>query len=278
MTMAAPLVSSRLGPQEMHPFLVSQHRHKKEMLLAATRFVKDAPSYSRPAELLDALQSVARKHRQPLYVLGLMFLVPRYSQFEKQRLGRSIFFHPDFPGEDFWLEYQKRAIADGSATNDYARHQSLPFTLTEAMRALRLTGVDRWLIELLGRFHIRDALYCPFRRWILIFHSGHEVLRVDHFDRHVLAWAAGAAVEQIERLVKKQRLFDQSADLTPREIEVLRMRSRGKKNTEAAKEMGVSVETVRTYVKRAMKKLGARDVTEAVAKAMRQSLLPGAGH
>ena len=46
--------------------------------------------------------------------------------------------------------------------------------------------------------------------------------------------------------------------------EVLRMRSQGKKNPEAAKEMGVSVETVRTYLKRAMKKLGARDVTGAV--------------
>jgi DNA-binding CsgD family transcriptional regulator len=260
------------------PLLVSPCRLKKEMLLAATRFVKAAPSYSRPAELLDALQSVARNHRQPLYVLGLMFLVPRYSQFEKQRLGRSIFFHPDFPGEDFWPEYQKLAIANGSLTNDYARHQSLPFTLTEAMRALRLTGGDRWLIELLQRFRIRDALYCPFRRWILVFHSGREVLRVDHFDRHVLAWVAGAAVEQVERLVKKQWPFDQRADLTPREIEVLRVRSRGKKNPEAAKEMGVGIETVRTYLKRAKKKLRARDVTEAVAKAMRQGLLPGAGH
>jgi DNA-binding CsgD family transcriptional regulator len=248
------------------------------MLLDATQFVKAAPSYDRPAELLDALQSVARKHRQPLYVLGLMFLVPRYSQFEKLRLGRSIFFHPDFPGEDYWSEYQKLAIAHGSFTNDYARLQSLPFTLTEAMRALRLTGSDRWLIELLRRFRIRDTLYCPFRRWNLVFHSGGEVLRIDYFDRHVLAWAAGAAVEQIERLVKKQLLFDQRADLTRREIEVLRLRSRGKKNPEAAKEMGVGVETVRTLLKRAMKKLGAHDVTEAVVKAMRQGLLPGAGH
>jgi DNA-binding CsgD family transcriptional regulator len=253
-------------------------RHKKEMLFAATRFVKAAPSYGRPAELLDALQSVAQKHRQPLCVLGLMFLVPHYSQFEKQRFDRSIFFHPDFPGEDFWPEYQKLAIANGSLTNDYARHQSLPFTLTEAMRALRLTGGDRWLIELLQKFRIRDALYCPFRRWILVYHSEREVLRVDHFDRHVLAWAAGAAVEQVERLVKKQWPFDQRADLTPREIEVLRVRSRGKKNPEAAKEMGVGVETVRTYLKRAKEKLGARDVTEAVTKAMRQGLLPGAGH
>jgi DNA-binding NarL/FixJ family response regulator len=61
--------------------------------------------------------------------------------------------------------------------------------------------------------------------------------------------------------------------LTPREREVLRLLSDGHSNVEIGKRLFISPETVRTHVRKAMAKLEADTRTEAVAKALRQSLI-----
>ena len=246
------------------------------MLRAAIEFVKSASDHDHPAGLLDELKVVAQKHRERLNVFAAVYLPPRSSQYEQHRHGRSFFMNSEFSAEQFWAEYQPFAIAKGSATNEYARRQSAPFTLSEASRALQLTGDDRWPIEVLRKFNIRDVLYCPFRRWMLLFISEHGALQIEQVDRQVLAWAAGAAIAQVERLVKKPWPPDRPPDLSPRELTALRHRSDGHKNPEVANRMGIGAESVATYLKRAMVKLDAKDVTEAVAKAMRLGLLLGA--
>ena len=61
--------------------------------------------------------------------------------------------------------------------------------------------------------------------------------------------------------------------LTPREREVLRLLADGMRNEQVGAELGISPLTVRTHVKNAMDKLAADTRTEAVASALRQSLI-----
>lgn len=61
--------------------------------------------------------------------------------------------------------------------------------------------------------------------------------------------------------------------LTQREREVLRLLSDGLSNEEIGKELFISPETVRTHIRKAMEKLDADTRTQAVATALRQSLI-----
>jgi DNA-binding NarL/FixJ family response regulator len=62
-------------------------------------------------------------------------------------------------------------------------------------------------------------------------------------------------------------------NLTQRERDVLRLLSDGHSNEEIGKRLFISPETVRTHVRKAMDKLNADTRTQAVATALRQSLI-----
>jgi DNA-binding NarL/FixJ family response regulator len=62
-------------------------------------------------------------------------------------------------------------------------------------------------------------------------------------------------------------------DLTQRERDVLRLLADGQSNEEIGKTLFISPETVRTHIRKAMDKLDADTRTEAVAKALRHSLI-----
>lgn len=62
-------------------------------------------------------------------------------------------------------------------------------------------------------------------------------------------------------------------DLTPREVEVLQFVADGKTAEETGKALFLAGETVKSYRKRVIAKLGARNGSEAVAIAMRRGLI-----
>jgi DNA-binding NarL/FixJ family response regulator len=61
--------------------------------------------------------------------------------------------------------------------------------------------------------------------------------------------------------------------LTRRELEVLRLLTRGYSNRLIADELGVADETVKTHVNRVFRRLGVGNRTDAVAKALRTGLV-----
>jgi DNA-binding NarL/FixJ family response regulator len=62
-------------------------------------------------------------------------------------------------------------------------------------------------------------------------------------------------------------------ELTPREIEVLRLAADGLSNLEIGRRTGQSVETVKLRLRRSFHKLGAADRVNAVATALRRNLI-----
>ena len=65
-----------------------------------------------------------------------------------------------------------------------------------------------------------------------------------------------------------------SADLTPRELEVLDLIRKGHRNKQVAGRLAIAETTVNFHIKNLTQKLGANDRTHAVAIAIRRGLLP----
>jgi DNA-binding NarL/FixJ family response regulator len=69
------------------------------------------------------------------------------------------------------------------------------------------------------------------------------------------------------------RATDKLVELTERERDVLRLLANGNNYEQIGKELFIAPETVRTHVQKAMRRLDANTRTQAVATALRQSLI-----
>ena len=88
---------------------------------------------------------------------------------------------------------------------------------------------------------------------------------------HVAVYFAEPGQEgRAARLPRARR----AGQLTRREQESLRLVALGMTTTAAAEQLGISPETVRTHVRNAMNKLGARTRAQAIAVAMRDGEIP----
>ena len=62
-------------------------------------------------------------------------------------------------------------------------------------------------------------------------------------------------------------------ELTPREVQVLRLAANGRSNAEIGHELFLAENTIKSHLARAYKKLGARDRAHAIALALQQGVL-----
>jgi DNA-binding NarL/FixJ family response regulator len=97
---------------------------------------------------------------------------------------------------------------------------------------------------------------------------------LDDLVRAVEAVARGATyVDPVLAGVLASSSANNVPSLTQRERDVLRHLADGLSNEEIGKRLFISPETVRTHIRKAMDKLDADTRTQAVAKALRQSLI-----
>lgn len=75
------------------------------------------------------------------------------------------------------------------------------------------------------------------------------------------------------RLVKPLRSEDADLELTPREHDVLELLVEGASNKDIARQLAISVSTVKFHVRSIADKLGADGRTDAVAHALRRGLV-----
>jgi LuxR family quorum sensing-dependent transcriptional regulator len=145
------------------------------------------------------------------------------------------------------------------------------------MQMLDPIGIDRWPYELSLKYGIRDALTCSVgRRWLVAYWSGRNLRKaLTQPYRIILFAAASFAALRLEQLIDRDpRLLGRRTRITPRELAVLRLVSSGRQTAEIAKALELGEETVRSHLKKAQGKLGARNRSQAVAEAIRQQLIP----
>jgi LuxR family quorum sensing-dependent transcriptional regulator len=188
------------------------------------------------------------------------------------KVGETLFWHKSVP-MGWQREYEMMRVNRYDLIVMLARTGITPFSWSEAADALNLVGGERWVHESLQRYGVRDGITASVgARWMINVWSPEKVTMTSKV-RMMLATVATHAALRLEELVRGNlRATARRPQLSPRELAVLRGASLGQKASDTAKVLGLSVETVRTHMKSAQERLGARNSAHAVAEAMRLHL------
>jgi len=148
--------------------------------------------------------------------------------------------------------------------------QRLPGTNgTEALIAIRSQNPQARVIMLTtssGDMEIQRALRAGAAAYVLKSTPKNELLKIIRTvaagQRHIPPDVAGVVAEHLGQ-----------EDLTPRELEVLRLIRDGHRNKQIADQLSISETTVNFHIKNIVDKLQANDRTHAVTIALRRGLL-----
>ena len=155
----------------------------------------------------------------------------------------------------------------------------------EATRRLRQAGVDARVL-VLTTFDLDEYVYGAVRAGasgFLLKDAPREqlVTAVRTVARGEALLAPAITKRLIERFIARpspEQAAPALAELSARELEVLRLLARGLSNAEIARELIVGEATVKTHVARILRKLHLRDRVQAVVFAYESGLVePGAG-
>jgi len=228
-----------------------------------------------PADILDDLDEFASS-LLPINVLGVGRMPQRTSDWRSIQLGVDVFLHASAPVE-WWNEYAAKAAQGYDPGIMMAKTSLVAYTWTETMRTLEPIGIDRWPYDLARKYGIRDALTCCIgQRWLVAYWSRQVLCNLlTHPLRILLIAAAGFVASRLEQVIgDSPERFPNQPRITARELAVLRLVSLGMGSNEIAKRLGIGEETVRSHLKKAQAKLGARNRAHAAAEAIRQQLIP----
>lgn len=228
-----------------------------------------------PGEVLDALHAITAQE-QHLSVLGAARFPIKSGDWDAVQLGKSAFLHKDVP-EHWWEEYNVIVRGKFRPVLFLASSSLTAYTWTEVRRLFQPIGVDQSSLDLALKHGMRDGLTCPVGgRWVVGFWSRRELSNVLTRQMRIMIYAAASfAALRLEQIAPPDpSIFGTRGHLTPRELAVLRLVATGAQFREVAQDLGLGEETVRSHMKKAQAKLGARSRTQAVAEALRQHLIP----
>jgi DNA-binding CsgD family transcriptional regulator len=242
-------------------------------------FALQTPAIRNPDGVLDALNGIVAADVPPefdLRVLGAARFPLRKHDWKSLKLGRSVFLHGSVP-EGWWPDYLALSQRYHDISVMMARTSMAPYTWTERRLALEPVGIERWADELALKHGMRDGFTCPVGgRWVVGFWSRRVLGPGFSSEARVIVFSgASFAAIRLEQLAgaDPNRLGEQ-VRLTPRELSVLRLLSKGMPFRDIAKALGLGEETVRTHIRKAQVKLGAQNRTQAVADVLRHQLIP----
>ena len=197
----------------------------------------------------------------------------KVGDWEAVKEGETLFRHKSVPTE-WQREYEMIRVNRYDPIIMLARTGITPFAWSETADMLNLVGGERWVHESLQRYGIRDGITASIgARWMINVWSPEKITMTSKV-RMMLASVAMHAALRLEELVRANlRDTARRPPLSPRELAVLRGASLGQRASDTAKVLGISVETVRTHMKRAQQRLSARNSAHAVAEAMRLRLI-----
>ena len=237
------------------------------------KFTESVHQLDMPGAVLRALDAITWSDCRA-HVLGAALLPLNFGASHSLVEGKTVFLHKSVP-KGWWEE--RTQLATGSpAPSDIAARLALgPFTLSELMKSLEPIGIDRWAVELNLKHGIRDLFGCPIGgRWIFAFWAP-KPMHLQQDQRALLYLGASFATTQLQKLAPPfAGRLGKGASLTPRELSVLRWQSLGHRIPEIGKVLGLGEETVRSHIKKAQAKLGARNSMHAVVQAVRLRLIP----
>jgi LuxR family quorum sensing-dependent transcriptional regulator len=237
------------------------------------KFTEAAHRLGTPGAVLRALDAITWSDCRA-HVLGAALRPLSFGESHSLVVGKTVFLHTSVP-KGWWEDRTQLATGSPTPSDVAARIALAPFTLSELMRSLEPIGIDRWAVELNLKYGIRDLFGCPIGgRWIFAYWSP-KPMQLQPDQRALLYLGASFATTQLQKLAP---LFagrlGKGASLTPREISVLRWLSLGHRTAEISKDLGLGQETVRSHIKKAQAKLGARNSMHAVVQAVRLRLIP----
>ena len=218
-------------------------------------------------ETLDAVASAAG--------VRLVGILPRHLVEPGDNVVGKVLFHSGVSADfrsSLRAEHQRRG--QHTVMMQHAHHSPPPFTFTEAMRRLQPTGDDRWIFDLHRDHGIRDGIHCTYWPWLVFYGSDH-VLKPSEFTEEIRMAVNAAGSMAVSRLkeISASSTPAPHAPLSPREISVLLHLSDGRSIGEIADRLVLSETSVKTFVRRATKKLNASSQLHAVALAVRSRLI-----
>src|SRR5262245_7251931 len=231
--------------------------------------------YSSPASVLDALDDAIAEDVS-LMVLGAKRFGVNLRDRESLKVGENVFIHQSVP-EGWWDAYFELSKKAYAPIIMMARHCLAPYTWTECLRIFEPVGIDRWAHELGLKYGMRDGLTCPVgARWVVVYWSRKVLSNTLSPQLRALLFMAAnfAAILLVQIVGPDPRRIPKEMTLTPRELSVLRLASNGHRTRRIAQLLELGEETVRSHIKKAQAKLGAKDRLHAVAEALRHQLIP----
>ena len=240
------------------------------LMMAALRFAANIERLKDAADILETLHQIARL--AGLNVLGAWRVPPWGRRDDVEAFY--IHPHPSVPAQ-FWPDFRVLyAKHRRSFMAELAWLNRGPFTMTEAMRIMKPTGEERWIVRLLDQYGIRDIFYVPNGTWMVVYWTA-KPLRLDAPTRAALQLAASATAARLRAMSRRRGEDGVGPELSARQRAVLRLLGQGYTPHEIADRLAISHGTVKEHIERASKKLGARTPTQAAVEAVRRYAVLG---